>query len=135
MGVLGGSKSIQIFPALTTPKSKTVNKKIKDLLNEGPDTTLGIYVHLGEVDLKITSKAKSKVKIDSNIKRLEKQEKTNKEKGELVYQNYQLIDSILKELKDISKNHSWKEIKDKLKGHKLIKEVISKDKSIVLELK
>lgn len=70
-----------------------------------------------------------------DIKRLEKQEKTNKEKGELVYQNYQLIDSILKELKDISKNHSWKEIKDKLKGHKLIKEVISKDKSIVLELK
>lgn len=50
----------------------SVNKKIKDLLNEGPDTTLGIYVHLGEVDLKITSKAKSKSKIDSNIKRLEK---------------------------------------------------------------
>ncbi|MEE9500403.1 MAG: nicotinamide-nucleotide amidohydrolase family protein, partial [Candidatus Omnitrophota bacterium] len=34
-----------------------VNKIVKDLLSAGPATTLGIYVHLGEVDLKITSKA------------------------------------------------------------------------------
>ncbi len=34
-----------------------VNKIVKDLLSIGPATTLGIYVHLGEVDLKITSKA------------------------------------------------------------------------------
>ncbi|MBR9691528.1 hypothetical protein GOV06_01975 [Candidatus Woesearchaeota archaeon] len=69
-----------------------------------------------------------------DIPKLEKQEKINKQKAELLYNNYQLISPLLSELKQISKKHSWKEIKEKLKSHKLIKEVISKDKSIVVEL-
>jgi len=51
----------------------TVNKIVKDLLSGGPETTLGIYVHLGEVDLKITSKTKSIKKIKTNIQILEKE--------------------------------------------------------------
>jgi nicotinamide-nucleotide amidase len=34
-----------------------VNKKVKDLLTLKPPTTVGIYTHLGEVHLKITTKA------------------------------------------------------------------------------
>ena len=52
----------------------------------------------------------------------------------MLYKNYKLIKEILEELKEISKKHSWKEIKEKLKGHKLIKEVIPKEKSVVIEL-
>jgi len=70
-----------------------------------------------------------------DIKKLEKQEKINHEKAEILYNNYQQISQILQELKKISKEHSWTEIKEKLKGHKLIKEVISKDKSIIVEIK
>ena len=71
---------------------------------------------------------------EKHIKQLENQEKENKEKAEALYQSYEKISSILKELKEISKNHNWGEIKEKLKGHKVIKEVIPKDKSIVIEL-
>lgn len=72
---------------------------------------------------------------ESQIKSLEKQETENKQKAELLYNNYELISNILKELKDISKKHNWKDIKEKLKGHKIIKEVIPSEKSIVVELK
>ena len=70
-----------------------------------------------------------------DIERLEKEEHENKEKAELLYKNYQLVSNILSELKEISKKHSWKDIKDKLKDHKLIKEVTPAEKSIVIELK
>ena len=69
-----------------------------------------------------------------HIKQLEKSEKENSEKAEALYNNYQEVSTLLKELKEISKTHSWNEIKEKLKGHKKIKEVITKDKSIVIEI-
>ena len=82
--------------------------------------------------------AKTKEIIEKQINHLEElkqQEKLNKEKAELLYKNYKLVKEILEELKEITKKHSWKEIKEKLKGHKLIKEVIPKEKSVVIELK
>lgn len=67
-----------------------VNKIVKDLLSIGPRTTLGIYVHLGEVDLKITSKApclpagrKNKKTAGREIKKLEKE--IRKRLGNYIY--------------------------------------------------
>lgn len=60
-----------------------VNKIVKDLLSVGPATTLGIYVHLGEVDLKITSKAKDGKTAEREIKKLEK--KIRKRLGKYIY--------------------------------------------------
>jgi nicotinamide-nucleotide amidase len=64
-----------------------VNRIVKDILTIGPDTTLGIYVHLGEVDLKITAKAPSTgsgfKEADRNIKKVEK--KIRKRLGNHVY--------------------------------------------------
>jgi len=70
-----------------------------------------------------------------DIKNLKKQEKINKEKAEKIYENYQKISKLLNELKEISKEHPWKEIKDKLKGHKVIKTVLPKEKSVVIDIK
>jgi len=50
-----------------------VNRRVKDLLSIGPLTTLGIYVHLGEVELKITSKAINAKTADRKIAKIEKQ--------------------------------------------------------------
>ena len=50
-----------------------VNRRVKDLLSIGPLTTLGIYVHLGEVELKITSKAINAKTADCKIAKIEKQ--------------------------------------------------------------
>jgi len=70
-----------------------------------------------------------------DIKKLETQELDSQKKAEKLYENYKLVSEILKELQKISKSHPWKEIQEKLKGNSMIKEVIPKDKSIVLELK
>lgn len=96
-------------------------------------------------EIEITKKAEFEKKLEkirniikkqeSQIKELERSEKENKQKAELLYQNYKLINNLLTELKEISKKHNWKEIKEKLKGHKIIKQVIPSEKSIIIELK
>lgn len=60
-----------------------VNKIVKDLLSIGPRTTLGIYVHLGEVELKITSKAENEKTAGREIKKPEKE--IRKRLGKYIY--------------------------------------------------
>ncbi len=50
-----------------------VHKKVRDLLRLGPNPTVGIYARLGEVDLKITSKASSEKKASRAISKIEKE--------------------------------------------------------------
>jgi len=47
-----------------------VNTKVKDLLRLGPKVTVGIYAHLGEVDLKVMAKAKTKREADRGINKV-----------------------------------------------------------------
>ncbi|MBI4451930.1 NFACT family protein [Candidatus Woesearchaeota archaeon] len=68
------------------------------------------------------------------VEELRKEEAELREKGELIYHNYQLIKEVLEELNKASKKYSWKEIKEKLKGHKTIKEINEKDRKIVVEV-
>ena len=68
------------------------------------------------------------------IEELRKEEKESREKGELIYHNYSLIKEILEEINKASKKYSWKEIKEKLKGHKTVKEINEKDRKIVVEV-
>ncbi|MBI2659366.1 NFACT family protein [Candidatus Woesearchaeota archaeon] len=68
------------------------------------------------------------------IEQLRKEEHESRQKGELIYQHYQLIKEILDELNKASKKHSWKEIKEKLKNHKTIKEVNEKERKVVVEI-
>lgn len=57
-----------------------------------------------------------------------------RQKGEAIYHNYQLIKEVLDELNKASKKYSWKEIKEKLKGHKIIKDVNEKDRKVIVEV-
>ena len=68
------------------------------------------------------------------IEELKKEEKESREKGEAIYHNYQLIKEVLEELNKASKKYSWKEINEKLKGHKFIKEVNEKERKVVVEV-
>lgn len=49
-----------------------VNEKAKSLLNLSGETTVGIYTHLGRVELRITSKAQNDKKAITNIKSIER---------------------------------------------------------------
>lgn len=55
-------------------------------------------------------------------------------KGEAIYSNYQIVKDILEQLKKARITMPWKEIKEKLKGHKVIKELNEKNNEIVVEL-
>ena len=69
-----------------------------------------------------------------HIAEIEQDIKENEKKAELIYTHYNTIKEILEQMKKASEKYSWQEMKDKLKGHKIIKEVNSKDKKLVLEL-
>jgi predicted ribosome quality control (RQC) complex YloA/Tae2 family protein len=75
--------------------------------------------------------------IDTQKKQLVKlnsDEEEERKKAELIYSNYTLVKELIDEINKASKKYSFKEIKEKLKGHKIIKEVNSKDKTLVVEL-
>jgi predicted ribosome quality control (RQC) complex YloA/Tae2 family protein len=80
-----------------------------------------------KVDKIILAQSKRKEEIEKDVDDSQK-------KGELIYSNYQVVDNILKELHEIRKKHSWKDIKEKLKGHKVIKEIDDKNGTITLDL-
>ena len=68
------------------------------------------------------------------IEELRKEEHELRQKGELIYHNYQLIKEVLDEINKASKKYSWKEIKEKLKGHNIVKEVNEKERKVVVEI-
>ena len=68
------------------------------------------------------------------IEELRKEEHELRQKGELIYHNYNVVKEILDEINKASKKYSWKEIKEKLKGHKIVKEVNEKEREVVVEL-
>jgi len=75
--------------------------------------------------------------IDGQKKQIERMQtsiKTNNERAELIYTNYKLIEDIITELKNARQKYSWKEIKEKLKDHKIIKEINEKEGKIILEI-
>ena len=68
------------------------------------------------------------------IKDMEKKAKDNTKKGEMIYENYQLVENILDEINKAKGKYSFNEIGKKLKGHKIIKRVDGKNKKVVIEL-
>jgi predicted ribosome quality control (RQC) complex YloA/Tae2 family protein len=71
---------------------------------------------------------------EEQMEEFKRSAKENQEKADLIYQNYQLIDEVIKEIKKAREKFSWTEIKEKLQGHKIIKEVNLKEKEVSLLL-
>ena len=75
--------------------------------------------------------------IDEQKKQIERMQtsiKVNNGRAELIYTNYKLIQGIITELKKAREKYSWKEIKEKLKGHKIIKDINEKESKITIEI-
>ena len=87
-----------------------------------------------EYDKRLQSLQRIAEQQKSTIEEMKKDEKEMREKGELIYHNYQLIKEVLEELNKASKKYSWKEIKEKLKNHKTIKDINEKDRKVVVEI-
>ena len=68
------------------------------------------------------------------VEELERKAEENNKKGELIYENYKLVEEVLKEINNAREKYSFDEINKKLKGHKIVKSVDGKDKKIIIEL-
>ena len=70
----------------------------------------------------------------ASLDELKLEEGEIRKKAEAIYHNYQLIREILEEINKASKKYSWQEIKEKLKGHKIVKDVDLREKKVVIEI-
>jgi predicted ribosome quality control (RQC) complex YloA/Tae2 family protein len=68
------------------------------------------------------------------ISGLEKSEQENQRKAELIYENYSLVNQIIKEFSELRKTISLAELQEKFKGHKIIKQLDTKTGEITIEL-
>lgn len=149
---LGGEYSEKICFDVKTDKDinpknlqkKDIEKlfaKIKELINKKENINEKIEKNIERLTIK-----KSKYENQLNevqrivgqqketITKLEKEIEENNKTAELIYHNYKSINEILTEINKAAEKHSWQEIKERLKGHKTIKEVNAKDKTVVIEI-
>jgi predicted ribosome quality control (RQC) complex YloA/Tae2 family protein len=71
---------------------------------------------------------------EATIKTLEESIGENQRKAELLFESYATVNDILTELKKAKTKFSWKEIKERLKGHPVVKSIDEKTGQIVLNL-
>jgi len=122
---------------------KSIKKiiKKKQSLNKDLDKALTEKTIKQEKDSKEKDFKEKKTKVekilDMQNSTIEKQEKIiveSNQKGDLIYKNYNQVKTIISDLKEIRKKHTWKEIKTKLKNNPIIKEVNEKTGKITLKL-
>lgn len=114
-------------PAQTfnTALDSVLTKKIEAKALEAAETTA--KTKIDKIDEMISQQ---RLRIDG----LEKSEKENQRKGEVIYENYPLVEQALAEIKDLKKTLSWKEISERFKGHKIIKSINEKTGEVTIEL-
>lgn len=91
----------------------------------------------GEVKAHQTKEQKAQNIIDAQqrqIKVMERITDDEQNKGELIYANFKLIEDILTQIRSARKTMSWNEIKERLKGHDMIKEIDEKTGKVTIEL-
>ena len=71
---------------------------------------------------------------EDTLNSLKIKEEENRKKAEIIYNNYKLINEILEEINKASKKYPWKEIKERLKGHKIVKDLDVKNKVVVVDI-
>ena len=115
---------------------KKYEKKSFETFNESINYFYSQFKEIKETehDKKLQSLTRIIQEQMQTIEDLKKEEIESREKAELIYHKYHIIKEILDELNKASKTHSWKEIKEKVKGHKIIKELNDKDRKVVVEI-
>jgi predicted ribosome quality control (RQC) complex YloA/Tae2 family protein len=85
-------------------------------------------------DKKIASMDKRISMQKTRMKQMQVAVDENLRKGELLYEQYQVVSEILEAIKTAKEKMTWKEIKEKLKGHPIVKKIDEKTGKITLEL-
>lgn len=120
---------------------KDVKNKAFKTFNEALDSELSKNLEKAEIksqeDVKKEKENKIQVILDEQEQRIDGLEKSiseNTKKGELIYEHYNDVKQILELLKKARDKYSWEEIKEKIKDHKIIKEIKEKEGKIIVDL-
>ena len=124
---------LQVYSEFEQKSFETYSKALDSVLSEGIE------------EEKVTAvQDKFQAKLDKITKKIEMQQKNLKEmldkseesqkKGELIYEKYQELQKLLETIKELRKEHSWKEVKVKLKAVKYIKQITEKTGEISLDI-
>ncbi len=84
-----------------------------------------------------TAATKQQAIIDAQSKQLERmrqEAEASQRAGEMIYEHYHLVEEILREIRKAREKYSWKDIREKLKGHKMVKDVNEKEGTVTIEL-
>jgi predicted ribosome quality control (RQC) complex YloA/Tae2 family protein len=132
---------LSLFPHGYEGESPIGENKKTETYNELLDSIYTIKQEQDRIDDEESKIDKKRKQIESIIKQqemmikgLERSIEESQKKGETVYANYVLIEGILKELEKARKKYTLAEMKEKLKGHDMIKELNEKEKRVTLEL-
>lgn len=122
-------------------ESINAQKNIQDSFNQAIRKSLGKAAKhkatakgKAALDKKIQKTAHALEKQTEALKKLQATANENQRKGETIYEKYNQVNNILEQIKTARLKHSWKEIKEKLKGHDIVKEINEKTGTISIEL-
>lgn len=123
------------YSAFDNKKSESFNSAFDKVLTTKLKSEIKENVLTGHTE-KIGKQEKILQVQSKQVDQMEKDIEDANKKAELIFSNYQLVEEIIKEIKKEMKNLSLNEMKKKLKGkeHKVLKDIIPKDKKIVIEL-
>lgn len=121
------------YADLTKKLFNSFNEALDDFFTAHESTkskesaTKTITKNLSKIDVMIREQEK-------RIKGLELSAEDNKKKGEMIFEKYQELTTLLKHIDELRKKHSWKEVKGMLKEYKYIKNIDEAKGEITLEL-
>ncbi len=65
---------------------------------------------------------------------VEEEARINTGKADALYKNYQEVSAVLQEINSLREKIKWDEIKERLKGHAIVREIDAKEKRVVVEV-
>ncbi len=68
------------------------------------------------------------------LEELRVKEEESRKKANMIYEKYQLISEIISHVRKLAEKYSWEKIKEILAGHKVIKKINPKNKTIEIEI-
>ncbi len=124
---------LEFYKALQSVPQETFNTALDSVLTVKSEAK-AIESAAVFADKKLGKVAEMIRQQEQRIEGLERSEKDNQRKGEVIYENYPLIEQAIIAVKELKNTMSWKEISEHFKGHKIIKSVDTTTGELTLEL-
>jgi predicted ribosome quality control (RQC) complex YloA/Tae2 family protein len=132
---------LKAFSAIALRHLRSLEKKGFRTMSGAVDSVFGRGIIDEQEKVLSSAKGEEVRRLSKILQNQENQQKSlsekievNKRKGELIYENYALVDEIIRTVKKAKEKYSWQEIQSRLKEHKKIKDIDLKTKELTIKL-